>query len=398
MAVYYINQLLMLGLAYPLCLRKPNKIKKIAYLAITFGYMWFLATFRVNIGYDYKNYIEIFASVQSAAGLSEALALPYEPGFILLNRLLGAFASSSVVMYGVYSFLILGMVGLAIYWYVPHRDAWLATWSYVMLSYFYTMMNFIRQSLAVAIVFLGYRFLRDKKPVPYFILVLLGASFHRTALIMIPLYFLAHIKLSKVTGIIYAAGTLLAYLLSPWLMDFGLGLINSGYRGTIYVDPEYGFSFIFLLVPTVIFAACLCLLPLWQKRDPHANLLTNLMMFSWIIWLFITHHFILERFSHYSYILALVAIPAALGALKAPDEDYAALARMESGADSKKKKSKEGLFEHKQLKQRISDHEKYYWSAVAAFVLVTWLYNEFGQHINGFHNVFPYQSVLPWLG
>lgn len=398
MLVYYINQLLIAGLAYPLCMRNPTKVKQRAYLLITFGYMWVLATFRSQIGYDFQTYIDIFSATQQAPSLAQALAQPYEPGFLLLNRFMGMFTHSHVVMYGVYSFLILGMTALAIDWYVAKRDTWLAVWSYVMLAYFYTMMNFIRQSLAVAIVFLGYRFLRDKKPVPYFLLVLLASCFHRTALIMIPFYFLCRIPLSKKTGIFYGVATIAAYLLSPWIMDYGLMLIHSTYRGSIYVDPQYGFSFVFLFVPAAIFVLCLCMLPTWRKRDPNADMLTNLILYSLIIWLFITHHFILERFSHYTYILSLIAVPAALRALRAPREEYDRLAELRADEEQNKaKKSKEALFQVRQLKQRISDHKKYYWSATAAYLLITWLYNEFGQHVNGFHNVFPYQSVLTWL-
>lgn len=390
MTVYYINQALILGLAYPLCIRKPNKMKMMSYLIICFGYMWFLATFRVNIGYDYLSYIKIFEGIGSTYNFIDLFSLPYEPGFTLLTWLMTLVVSSPTVMYGVYSALIFVPIAVGIYWYVKPSEAWLSTWCYVALTYFYSSMNFIRQNLALGLVFLSYRFLRSRKPIPYFLLVLLASCFHRTALIMIPVYFLATIPLNKISGSIYAGATLLLYLFSPWIMDFITSYVFSYYKDTVYVDT--GFSFVFLFIPTVILVLCLSVYIIWIKRNRDAVILMNVMIYSWIIWLFITRHFILERFSHFTYILALVAVPAALSCLFAPDEDYAALSKL--AAEKPTKKTKQDLHKEKSIQQKISDHKKYYWSAVIAFMIVSWLYNEFGQYVNNFHNVFPYQTSL----
>jgi len=401
MAVYYINLLLIAGLAYPLCLRKPTQAKKLVYLLITFGYMWFLAAYRVNIGFDYHTYIRIFERFQGFQTLPEIFSTEFEPGFALLNKLLTLFVTSPVAMYGVYAAIIY----IPVIWFIFRysQDAWLSTWLYVTTTYFYSSMNFIRQNIACGIVLLGYGFLRDKKPIPYFLVVLLGATFHKTALIMIPIYFFAHIPLSRKMGIFYGSAAVTLFLFAPWIIDFmidyPLNFLFSGYKNSIYVESVL--SPVFLLVPFVIFGACLSLLPAWRKRDPNADLLTNLMMFSAIIWLFITRSMILERFSHYAYMLSMVAVPAALRCLMSPPEAYEQLAELKERerGDHKKGKlrSKEEQHKLRQLAQDISDHRKYYWSAVAALALITFLYNEFGQHVNGFHNVFPYQSVFEWL-
>jgi len=408
MTVYYINQLLILGLAFPLCLYKPNKIKKAAYLAVTFGYMWFLATFRVGIGFDYLSYIDIFVKIKAAPDLSAAFDMMYEPGFELLTWVMTRFVTSPVMMYGVYSAII--FIPVAVFIFCYSRDVWLSTWMYMTLSYFYSSMNFIRQNIACGILLLGYKFLREKKPVPYLCIVLLGACFHKTALIMIPIYFLSHLRLGKKTGIFYACATLIGYLTSTAILNFitsypfkhEIFRIFQSYKDSRYIDPAYGFSLTFLIVPFVIFGACLALRPIWEKRDPDANMLLNMMLFSSIMWLFITRHFIIERFSHYAYLLALVAIPSALACLQSSREDYALLAELEAKEkqDGKggKSKGKAELNQVRQLRQNISDHKKYYWSAVVALLLITGIYNEFGQHVNNFHNVFPYQSVFETEG
>lgn len=397
MNVYYINLLLILGLAYPLCIRKPGKIKKIVYLAITFGFMWFLATVRQGIGFDYNSYLRIFEEVKAADGWAAVFALQYEPGFELLTRLMSYVVRTPVGIYGIYSLLIFAPVAVSIY--LNSDDAWLSAWLFVTLTYFYSSMSFIRQNLACAVALLGYKFLRERKPFPYFLIVLIAASFHKTALIMIPLYFLSMIPINVKSMIFYGSAITVTYLLSPWIVDFATDYVFTYYKDTIYTNLENGFQPIFLVVPSILLILCLCVFPIWKKRDPNANLLAGMMVFSWGFWLLITHHFILERMSHYPYQLMLFAVPAALRVLLAPPEDYTKLAELEAAAQKGKsgKGPKETLGQIRLLRQNISDHKKYYWSATAALLIITMLYHEYGQYINNFHHVFPYQSFIPWL-
>lgn len=394
MLVYYINLVLILGLAWPLCIHRPSKPKTIAYLVITFGYMWFLATFRLNIGFDYGSYLRIFNEVAETGSLMEAIRQqPFEPGFVALNYLLKPFVYDAPVLYGIYSALIFIPVGIFIY--QNCKDAWLSTWMYVTLAYFYSSMNFVRANIACGISLLGYKFLRERKPIPYFIIILLASTIHRTALIMIPLYFLSLIPLNWKSGLAYGVLTITGAVAAPWLVnDVLTNYAFASYKDSIFTTN--GLSLIFLMVPTTILVACLALYPVWKRRDPAATTLLYMAIFSWIIWLAGTRVFILERFSHYAYLLMLVALPSALSALKAAPEDYQKLAALESqsGGSHAKKGPKEARHEVVQLRQKISDHQKYYWAAVIAVLIVTIIYNEFGMHVNNFHDVFPYQSVL----
>jgi hypothetical protein len=389
MAVYYINLALIFILAVPLCIIKPKKWKNILYLAITFIYLWALATFRKNIGFDYESYINIFEQVRTAGTVDALLALNLEPGFLVLNKFMALFVHDSVVMYGVYEVLILVPVALFIYKHC--KDIWISVWLYVTLTFYYNSLNFIRQSLACSIILLGYKFLKEKKAVPFLVIVLIAALFHKTALIMVPVYFLCHIRPGKKMAIFYASATLLLYLTSQLILDVVTNYIFSQYKDTIWLQ---GFPIYFVMVPTVIFGSCLALYPIWKTRDAQAPMLLNLMMFSAIIWLFITRHMIIERFSMYVYITVLIAMPAALSCLKASDEVVAKRDNLKTELSHKKNPGKEMTASLAALNQKISDGQKYYWCAVAALMIITLIYHEFGANVNNFHGVFPYQSVF----
>lgn len=400
MVVYYINLALILGLAWPLCIYKPNKAKKIAYLAVTFGYMWFLMTFRTSdVGFDYSIYIKIFNQVGDAATLRDVFTLDFEPGFLLLNYLLKPFvynmhywlgdafpSAAEVTLYGVYATLV--FVPMAIFIYQHCKTAWLSVWLYVTLAYFYMSMNFVRACIACGITLLGYQFLKERRPIPYFAIILLAATFHRTALIMIPLYFMTLIPLNKYTVAGYGALNVAGFITAPWLVNFGTNFFMKSYQDSIYVKNTL--SPVFMIVPTVILIACIALYPVWKKRDPAAKTLLYMMLFCWSIWLAGTRVFILERFCHYAYLLALVALPSALESLKASPEIHEKLAAFE------RKGGKDKAVHHEitQLRQTIKDHNQYYMAAVVAVLIITCLYNEFGMHTNNFHGVFPYYSLL----
>ena len=54
MAVYLILMALVLVLAYPLIEHKPNVVKKLCYVIVTFGAMYLISVFRYGLGNDYS--------------------------------------------------------------------------------------------------------------------------------------------------------------------------------------------------------------------------------------------------------------------------------------------------------------------------------------------------------
>lgn len=395
MSVYHILLGAILGLGAALCLWRPSKQKNIIYLVVVLGYMWALATFRYGIGFDYFNYIIISEEIAAANSFSQLLNTRMEIGFVLLTKLITMISSSPVVLYGIYSFLILVPVGIFIYRYSP--NVWLSLWLYVTLAFFYTNMNFIRQSLACSIFILGYDFLRKKKLVPYLLITLLAASFHKTALIMIPIYFLVHITLTKEIIIGYSVLVVTGFLLSDKILNIITQFIFTEYADTKYILQ--GFSLRFMLVPITALILCASLFVVWRKRDPDAPMLLNLVIISTTIWLFSLNHMIIERFSMYNYIFLLIAIPSALAAFKASPEEIEERDRLAHKIENARgTPMQQDITALKTLTQKITDHRTYYWSAVVAILIVTLIYNSFGMHVNGFHEVFPYQSIFGGMG
>ena len=416
MAIYYILLAAILGLGFLLCERFPSKRNKIIYLAVVFGFMWVMATFRKNIGYDYQSYINIFEEIRGAHSWEALKGINYEIGFVLLTKLMTLFITSPVVMYGVYSALIL--VPIAIFIYRHSDSVWLSSWLYVTIALFYTNMNFIRQSLACSVCALAFGFFVSKERfeidlkiksektgenlilrpykyfIPFIIMALIAVSFHKTAIIIIPIYFFSHIKLNKVTSIIYAVAVVVIYASSNYIIDYIIKNTKySYYEDSIYINAYLGGEF--LLVPFTVLILCIAVYWWWKDIDPRAQVLLNVAIVNATIWIFgATKHMIVERFSMYSYVYTLVIVPSALRALLAKPSDIREYNEISADVARRGNVPKSVNAKLGQLEMNISDHKKYYWSATVAILLITFIYNYFGMYINKFHAVFPYQSIF----
>lgn len=69
--------------------------------------------------------------------------------------------------------------------------------------FYYFTMTYLRQAIAVGIVWLSFRYIWERRPFPFFLLILFAYSFHNAAAIFIPMYFLPIKKYSKETIIFF---------------------------------------------------------------------------------------------------------------------------------------------------------------------------------------------------
>lgn len=390
MLLYNLNLVLILGLAWPLCIHKPRRDKSLLYLSITFGYMFLLSALRFHIGNDYYNYLRM-SQRNKALGWSQIFSGDAEVGYTVLDKLITTFTDNAVVFYSIMALLILAPVAYFIYRY--SHNIWLSTLLYATLTFFYGSMNFIRQNLAASILLFSYKFLKERKIVPYMLLVALACCFHITALLMVPVYFLAAIKPTWKMLLFYGGATLLLYLFSPTIVGFATDYLFPNYKDSMWVTQ--GFSPVFLIVPFLILGAALAASPAMEKRfGLEGRVNVNLMVYNALIWLFITRHFIIERFTLYIYIFVLVGLPLVCECLQASPEVLAERERLQAqGEGNDSKSGKKTSARLKELAATIREHQTYYWCAVGAVILVCLCYNAFGYH-EGFHGVFPYISIF----
>lgn len=280
-----------------------RKLQK-TYLLLTGAFCWLLASLRYVTGFDYRMYETIFQTVAETGLFGQS---QIEPGYLLLNllvsRLGGDYRAFLFLFHLLFTVLVFAWIGRY------SSASWMSVYLFLTLQYFALSMNFLRQALAAAILLWTYPFLKRRRFLPCWGIILLASSFHWSALVMLPLSFLLCLRPSKLHYGLAASAAGVAYLLDSLLCTVVAHVPKyQHYLGGIYWQ---GSSFLYLLLPLGCF---LFALPLIRKTtgEPTASpVLANSVFYALLIQLFITRHFILERLSIYAAFFSLLALPEA---------------------------------------------------------------------------------------
>lgn len=301
--------LLFVAVGGGLAVKRLNGPWQKAYLPVMGAAFWLAGGLRYQTGFDYRFYEKLFETV-SCTPVTNLFQLEHtEPGFLLLLKVGGLTGS-----YRGFLLLFHLLLTLLVFWWIARwsENRWMSVALFLCLQFFALSMNFLRQALAAAILLYTWRFLREGRFPACCGLILLGACFHRTALVMLPLSFLLRIPASKRHYLFAGLAAATLYITMDLLIALAVRLFP---HYGIYLESKYwtGNSFRYLLGPL----GCLLLaLPLVKRRAPGDSILFNTMFYAFLIQAFITRHFILERFSIYLTGFALLALPAAVGAVR----------------------------------------------------------------------------------
>ncbi len=127
-------------------------------------------------------------------------------------------------------------------------------------------MNGIRQVMAGAITLLGLSFIRDRKFIPYLLLVLLASTLHKSALVLIPLFFIISGKRLNLGIWFFLIFVATCFVFPGFAMNImGDLLEDSVYKDYLQNESTMGFMrFLVALVPFI-----LTILYCWVQQDNH---------------------------------------------------------------------------------------------------------------------------------
>ena len=151
----------------------------------------FVAGCRYYIGSDYYAYYGNYESY--IKGFWEQLKILDEPGLPFIYWITSKFSYSGFACVFVSNAIMIILVLRTMY---KNTDFLLFPLMLYSLVCWVATFNGMRQALATAVVFCGFPYLRDRKFIKYLIIIFLGFLCHKSALLMIPLYFLCHRKIN----------------------------------------------------------------------------------------------------------------------------------------------------------------------------------------------------------
>lgn len=224
-------------------------------LTAIFMILFLLSACRLNVGNDYAKYVEFMHLVNCDA------YVPTEIGFNLLVKLIYGLSGfeNFLLVFAFYSFVTALFFLLAMY--EQSDEFGLTFFLFMTLGYYFQTFSTVRYYLALALALYSMKFVLRRQWGRFVVLVCLGAAFHKSLLVVIPLYFLASLSWKK-WQLAIAAAFCSTFL---FLQDFYLKLVVFLYP--TYEDTEYlegGTSYISILrcAAVLLFAGIVS----WMRR------------------------------------------------------------------------------------------------------------------------------------
>lgn len=207
-------------------------------LTAIFVILFLLSACRLNVGNDYAKYVEFMHLVNCDA------YVPTEIGFNLLVKLIYGLSGyeNFLLVFAFYSFVTVLFFLLAMY--EQSDEFGITFFLFMTLGYYFQTFSTVRYYLALAIALYSMKFVLRGQWGRFVVLILLGSAFHKSLLVVIPLYFLASLAWKK-WQLAIAALFCTTFL---FMQEYYLKLVVFLY--STYEDTEYlegGTSYISIL-------------------------------------------------------------------------------------------------------------------------------------------------------
>ncbi len=279
---------------YLLCNKTQFKYRNGLFVALAFGFLCFLSCVRYDVGFDYSygGYTGMWRQVHETP-FSDFMSIESEKGFTLLLYFLKLFGQNYQIMYAGTSIVIAALAGWLIYKYAEDK-----VWGFFMiygLGMFYCSMNFIRQTMSCLVFSYAIIAAKKKKIIPYMIITLLAASFHKSALLMIPMYFLMQVNLTNIILAIYTVISMTVFFSSPYILEIVTKIWYGEYIGSYHITT--GNKLYYIITPLILFAVLYFFKDKLCKKDKTNMVYINCAFFNLFFYLISCHHRLVDRFT-----------------------------------------------------------------------------------------------------
>ena len=162
--------------------------------------LFFLSAFRYYVGTDYGSYQRAFFTI------SQGGTTGMERLYVWINQLIFKLGGGYEWVFIVTSAIVLIPTFLHIFDYSPYPIM-----SILLLfgtTYYFAAFNGVRQLMASAILMYSLRYVEQKRPIPFVILVIVATGFHQTSILFSFIYFTKDLKLTPLKAVIIAAAIL----------------------------------------------------------------------------------------------------------------------------------------------------------------------------------------------
>ncbi len=281
-------------------------------LIAVFNILFLLSALRGEVGNDYKTYAVTFHEVWVNGYVVT------EPGFNYLIKIIYTILGHEnyIAVFAVFAFAT-----IAVFVKTFHEDSdsfFLSMFLFMTLGLYFRTFNTVRYYFILAVALFSIRYVARKQYIKFILLIAAAAFFHKSVLVVIPLYLLAFYLKKKWQYALVFIGSFAVFLGKDLVMWIAVKLYPS-YENTSYLN---GGGNILSNLPNIgrcilVLFLCICFYKAVIKDNDRNRICFNLNIMA--ILLYVCGYYIplLDRFSYYLMVPHLLLVPAVI--TKIPD-------------------------------------------------------------------------------
>lgn len=167
-----------------------ERVLSLVCLGAIFIFLFGVSALRLNVGNDYAKYAEYFHLIRCS--LDTEVVVPTEPGFNLVCLVIYFLCGKTenfLVMFAFFAFVTILLFLRAMY---KQADCFPATFFLFMtLGLYFQSLSTVRYYFALALALSIIPYVLNREWIKVVLFTLLGATFHKSMIVILPLYFLA---------------------------------------------------------------------------------------------------------------------------------------------------------------------------------------------------------------
>lgn len=285
-------------------------LNTLSLLAI-FTILFLLAAFRLEVGNDYGTYVDTIHEI-------------YVGGYVVTEPLFNGVVKLLCELSGGENYLLVfGVFAFATIWifvkvlYEQTDDFSMAFFLFMTLGIYFRTFNTVRYYFVLAITLYSFRYVLRKEYGKFILLIALAAFFHKSVLVVIPIYLIAAMPWKKWFGIVLTVGAFGMIFFQDIIMKIALELYPS-YKDTIYLETESGlFGNLMTLARcgAVLIFAMLCYRDDWKEKKEN-RFYFKLNYLAILLYLCGSFLPLVGRIGYYLITAHVMFIPAVLGSIR----------------------------------------------------------------------------------
>lgn len=304
--IYYCGLILSIFVMRGISLTFKNKDRIVFFAFSAILVILFQGLRSFSVGVDLTSYIPSYSEIGKYVPFSfTAKYLNYEIGYILLNKVIYALGFSERGFLIVITMIIQAPIFYTMYKY--SETPLLSVFVYFAFGNFVMTFSGLRQAVSMSICFAAYGFVKNRKPIWFYILIALAFCFHKSALICLLVYPLYHIKIKEIAFPFVLLGIATCFAFKNQIFAL-LSKIYYGEEITSQATGAYTMFVMFLLLYIIS--------NFLRSDDIDYNGLMNILLIIVCIYSLASIHSFITRMSYPLSLYLTLFIPKIVGRLK----------------------------------------------------------------------------------